>query len=244
MTGKERNEDELLKNCIQEAYGYSDEDILAELDEIEASLSDSDFPGAEERIFQKLMMRAAEEKELDDMFLEELDEREVASGKNDAEDNGVLELEAADVSSEVENVIESAVTEMDAEETMVVSKADIPQVKNAEFTIEEVKMPGTVAGSVAVAKSDGVEPETAATANAEKKVVRIGKKKMFVVAGLAAAFVAVMGGSVIGKNGYSFIERQREQDVVFNSGLNRSDVDDLETAYQKIQQRFGSVFHL
>lgn len=61
MTEGERREDEILKKQIQEAYGCSDEQLLAELDELEATISDSDFPGAEERIYQKLLARAEEE---------------------------------------------------------------------------------------------------------------------------------------------------------------------------------------
>ena len=60
MTEKERREDEVLKNCIQEAYGLSDEQLLAELDELKASLSDDEFVGAEDRIYARIMQREAE----------------------------------------------------------------------------------------------------------------------------------------------------------------------------------------
>ena len=63
MTEKERREDEALKNCIQEAYGLSDEQLLAELDELEASLSDDEFVGAEDRIYARIMQREAEREE-------------------------------------------------------------------------------------------------------------------------------------------------------------------------------------
>ena len=63
VTEKERREDEALKNCIQEAYGLSDEQLLAELDELEASLSDDEFVGAEDRIYAKIMQREAEREE-------------------------------------------------------------------------------------------------------------------------------------------------------------------------------------
>lgn len=55
MTDKERREDDVLKNCIQEAYGISDEQLLAELDEIEATLSDDEFVGVEDRIYEKIV---------------------------------------------------------------------------------------------------------------------------------------------------------------------------------------------
>ena len=60
MTEKERREDEVLKNCIQEAYGLSDEQLLAELEELEASLSDDEFVGAEDRIYARIKEREAE----------------------------------------------------------------------------------------------------------------------------------------------------------------------------------------
>ena len=63
MTEKERREDEALKNCIQEAYGLSDEQLLAELDELEASLSDDEFAGAEDRIYARIMQSEAEREE-------------------------------------------------------------------------------------------------------------------------------------------------------------------------------------
>lgn len=60
MTEKEKCTDEALKNCIQEAYGLSDEQLLAELEELEASLSDDEFVGAEDRIYNKIKERENE----------------------------------------------------------------------------------------------------------------------------------------------------------------------------------------
>ncbi len=59
MTDKERREEDILKNCIQEAYGLSDEQLLAELEEIEATLSDDEFEGVEERIYERIVEREA-----------------------------------------------------------------------------------------------------------------------------------------------------------------------------------------
>lgn len=61
MTDKERREDDALKNLIQAAYDFSDEELLADLEEVEATLSDSDFPGIEERMYRKMMAKLAEE---------------------------------------------------------------------------------------------------------------------------------------------------------------------------------------
>ena len=56
MADLEKREDQKIRECLQQAYGYSDEQLLKKMEEAEKSLEDTDFPGAEERIFQKLMM--------------------------------------------------------------------------------------------------------------------------------------------------------------------------------------------
>lgn len=61
MTDKERREDDALKNLIQAAYDFSDDELLADLEEVEATLSDSDFPGIEDRMYRKMMAKLAEE---------------------------------------------------------------------------------------------------------------------------------------------------------------------------------------
>lgn len=61
VTDKERREDDALKNLIQAAYEFSDDELLADLEEVEATLSDSDFPGIEDRMYQKMMAKLAEE---------------------------------------------------------------------------------------------------------------------------------------------------------------------------------------
>lgn len=67
MTDKERQEDEKLKKCLQTAYGATDEQLLKELEEAEASLEPSEFPGAEERMFRRFMEMEREEREREDM---------------------------------------------------------------------------------------------------------------------------------------------------------------------------------
>ena len=63
MADLEKREDQKIRKCLQQAYGYSDEQLLKKMEEAEKSLEDTDFPGAEERIFQKLMERKAAEEE-------------------------------------------------------------------------------------------------------------------------------------------------------------------------------------
>lgn len=63
MADLEKREDQKIRECLQQAYGYSDEQLLKKMEEAEKSLEDTDFPGAEERIFQKLMKRKAAEEE-------------------------------------------------------------------------------------------------------------------------------------------------------------------------------------
>lgn len=63
MTDKERQDDQKLKKCLQTAYGATDEQLLKELDEIEAALAASEFPGADERMFRRFMEMEREERE-------------------------------------------------------------------------------------------------------------------------------------------------------------------------------------
>ena len=61
MSDLESREDREIRECLQKAYGYSDEQLLRKLEDAEDSLKETDFPGAEKRIFQKLMERKAAE---------------------------------------------------------------------------------------------------------------------------------------------------------------------------------------
>ena len=173
MTDKERREDEALKKCIQDAYGCSDEQLAKELEELENSLSESDFPGIESRLMSKVMKRIADEVEFDPEMSEELDDD--------------LELD------------EDEITEPESGPALEV-----------------------------------VEPSMD-----ETKVVRIGKKKVLLVAALAAAFVGVLGVTAIGGKNYFFREDEKEKGIVFDSGKNISDASSLESAYKEIEKVFG-----
>lgn len=61
MTDEERRDDAEIQDHLKKVYGFSEEQLLKEVERAEKSVSDSDFPGAEERIFQKLMERKAKE---------------------------------------------------------------------------------------------------------------------------------------------------------------------------------------
>ena len=164
MTDKERREDEALKKCIQDAYGCSDEQLAKELEELENSLSESDFPGIESRLMSKVMKRIADEVEFDPEMSEELDDD--------------LELD------------EDEITEPESGPALEV-----------------------------------VESSTDKT-----KVVRVGKKKVLLVAALAAAFVGVLGVTAIGGKSYFFRERQKEVGVVYNSGKSIPNTSKIEDA--------------
>lgn len=173
MTDKERREDEALKKCIQDAYGCSDEQLAKELEELENSLSESDFPGIESRLMSKVMKRIADEVEFDPEMSEELDDD--------------LELD------------EDEITEPESGPALEV-----------------------------------VESSTDKT-----KVVRVGKKKVLLVAALAAAFVGVLGVTAIGGKSYFFRERQKEVGVVYNSGKSIPNTSKIEDAYIKIGETFN-----
>lgn len=86
MTDKERREDDALKNLIQSAYDFSDEQLLADLEEVEATLSDSDFPGIEERMYQRLKERLKKEDAEDVHNLQDEDEMQGAQEPQKSED--------------------------------------------------------------------------------------------------------------------------------------------------------------
>lgn len=167
MTEEERLEDEALKKCIQEAYGCSDEQLLAELDELEATISDSDFPGAEERICQKLLARAAEE----------------------------------DSTKQEENR---------SSETVTPVSAGMPPAA-------PVRLP------------DG----------AGEKRSRFGKKKVFLVAVLAAAFVAMLGVTAIGGKSYFFRLRETDRGIILNNSNNLVVIDKLAEAYEVAEKHLN-----
>ena len=60
MADTEKNEDQKISRCLQEAFGYTDEQLLKQLDQANETLKDVTFDGAEDRIMKKIMARKAE----------------------------------------------------------------------------------------------------------------------------------------------------------------------------------------
>lgn len=165
MTDKERQEDEKLKKCLQTAYGATDEQLLKELEEAEASLDASEFPGAEERMFRRFMEMEREEREK-------------------------------------ENLSEDA-----AQDNMTVPGMD------------------TAGGGMG---ADGTDKN-------KKKIRRLGKKKVFLVAALVAVFVGALGVTAVGEKNYFFRGwKSNTNDFIFDNDKNKIDISQLEEAYQKV----------
>ena len=61
MAEDENKEREKLQDHLEEVCGFSREQLLKEMEQAENSVKDSDFPGAEGRIFRRLMQLEAEE---------------------------------------------------------------------------------------------------------------------------------------------------------------------------------------
>ena len=170
MTDKERQEDEKLKKCLQTAYGATDEQLLKELEEAEASLDASEFPGAEERMFRRFMEMEREEREK-------------------------------------ENLSEDAV-----QDNMAVPGMD------------------TAGGGMG---ADGTDKN-------KKKIRRLGKKKVFLVAALVAVFVGALGVTAVGEKNYFFRGRSRDiNDLVFNYDKNKTDISRLEEAYEEVSENLN-----
>ena len=122
----------------------------------------------------------------------------------------------------------------------------------AEEATEKVETESEVTPNVEVAEetpetevTPKVDEEVSATTVVEEKVVRFGRKKVILVAALAAAFVGALAMTGIGENSYFFRERQKEIGVVFNSGKNIAEASSLEEAYEEIKQSMnGKIFVL
>ena len=162
MTDKERQEDEKLKKCLQTAYGATDEQLLMELEEAEASLDASEFPGAEEHMFRRFMEMEREEREK-------------------------------------ENLSEDAVQ-------------------------DNMAVPGMDAAGGGMG-ADGTDKN-------KKKIRRLGKKKVFLVAALVAVFVGALGVTAVGEKNYFF----RGYDLILDNDNNKMDMSELERAYKKIEE--------
>lgn len=61
MADENRKEDQDLGKIFEESFGFSEQEILADIEKAETSEDFPDFDGAEERIFRKLMERKAGE---------------------------------------------------------------------------------------------------------------------------------------------------------------------------------------
>ena len=163
MTDKERQEDEKLKKCLQTAYGATDEQLLMELEEAEASLDASEFPGAEERMFRRFMEMEREEREKENL------------SEDVAQDN---------------------------------------------MTVPGMDAAGGGMGA------DGTDKN-------KKKIRRLGKKKVFLVAALVAVFVGALGVTAVGEKNYFFRGwKGNVDDLIFNNDRNKIDVSKLEEAYK------------
>lgn len=60
MADMENQEDQKISECLQEAFGYSDEQLLKQLDHVNENFKDVSFAGAEDRLMKRFMERKAE----------------------------------------------------------------------------------------------------------------------------------------------------------------------------------------
>ena len=60
MADMENQEDQKISECLQEAFGYSDEQLLKKLDHVNENFKDVSFAGAEDRLMKRFMERKAE----------------------------------------------------------------------------------------------------------------------------------------------------------------------------------------
>lgn len=60
MTDEEKKVDKEIQSHLKKVYGFSDEQLLKEVESAEKSVNDLDFSGAEDRIYKRMMERRAE----------------------------------------------------------------------------------------------------------------------------------------------------------------------------------------
>jgi hypothetical protein len=74
----------------------------------------------------------------------------------------------------------------------------------------------------------------------KKKIRRLGKKKVFLVAALVAVFVGALGVTAVGEKNYFFRGRSRDiNDLVFNNDKNKTDISRLEEAYEEVSENLN-----
>ena len=106
----------------------------------------------------------------------------------------------------------------------------------SRIAVEEKTVEISAVADNAPETAEGTPEETEVK---EEKPVRFGRKKIFLVAALAATFAGVLGVTAIGEKSYFFREDERRVEVIFDSGRNISDVSSLEEAYLEIRKQFG-----
>lgn len=71
----------------------------------------------------------------------------------------------------------------------------------------------------------------------KKKIRRLGKKKVFLVAALVAVFVGALGVTAVGEKNYFFRGwKGNVDDLIFNNARNKVEMSQLEEAYIRINE--------
>ena len=60
MADTEKREDQKISECLREAFGYSDDQLLKQLDQANETFKDVNFTGAEDRLMKRFLARKAE----------------------------------------------------------------------------------------------------------------------------------------------------------------------------------------
>lgn len=213
MADREKLEDEKLKKCLQEAYGYSDEQLLREMEAAERSLGIDEFSGAETRMFQKIMeLEAAQKAE---------GERSVAESVSGGSASGMAS--AADL-------VGMASTAGTADSVGMASTANTAVASTDVHTA----IVTTAAHTTGTASTVG----TTSTAGTRENVIRFGKKKVVLAAALVAVFVGMLGGTAVGEKSYFFriLQKDNRKITISNDRIN-TEISSLQEAYAEIESK-------
>lgn len=135
MTDEEKRVDKEIQSHLKKVYGFSDEQLLKEVESAEKSVNDLDFSGAEDRIYKRIMERRAEK------------EKRTESVKNASVDEPIVPIELVDPERPA-NPVESITPARPDEENT--SKENSPEKKAVRFRKKTFFLVAAVAAVLAM----------------------------------------------------------------------------------------------
>lgn len=135
MTDEEKRVDKEIQSHLKKVYGFSDEQLLKEVESAEKSVNDLDFSGVEDRIYKRIMERRAEK------------EKRTESVKNASVGEPIVPIELVDPERPADPVESITPARPDEENT---SKENSPEKKAVRFRKKTFFLVAAVAAVLAM----------------------------------------------------------------------------------------------